>query len=404
MRAARRRTAAGAAVALSATLLLSGALTGCVGAAPAATGSAAGSATPGPTAAGTPTPTVKPAPTVDAAEAYAQQRLGNLTLRQKVAGLFILHVPGTDPAALRGFADRYGLGGVILMGDNIPGTPGELAAETAALKASDPGLPPLIGVDEEGGDVARLPWDDQPGAGPLRWQDPSVTQAAFARRAALLHDAGISVNFGTVADVTADPHSFIAGRVLGTEPQGASARVAASVTGERGAVLSTLKHFPGHGESEADSHHAIPSTAVTKAEWAARDAPPFQGGIAAGAELVMFGHLAYTQVDAAPASLSAAWHRILTDELGFRGVSITDDLRMLQDTGLPQYQDPGENAVQAIAAGNTMVLDVIPAGSDPGALIDAVVAAVQSGRIPAEQVDADALKLLRLRHSLAPKE
>lgn len=386
-----------AAVALSATLVLSGVLTGCVApapAAPAASSARAETATPTPTA----------APTVDAAEAYAQQRLRNLTLRQKVAGLFMLHVPGTDPAALRGFVDRYGLGGVILMGDNIPGAPGELAAETAALKASGPGLPPLIGVDEEGGDVARLPWDDQPGAGPLRSQDPSATQAAFARRAVLLRDAGISVNFGTVADVTADPQSFIAGRVLGTEPQGASARVAASVTGERGTVLSTLKHFPGHGESEADSHHAVPSTAVTKTEWAARDAPPFEGGIAAGAELVMFGHLSYTQVDAAPASLSAAWHRILTDELGFRGVSITDDLRMLQDTGLPQYQDPGENAVRAIAAGNTMVLDVIPAGSDPDALIDAVVAAVESGRIPTEQVDAATLKLLRLRHSLAPKE
>jgi beta-N-acetylhexosaminidase len=212
------------------------------------------------------------------------------------------------------------------------------------------------------------------------------------------------VNFGTVADVTADPASFIADRVLGTDPAASSARVAASVAGERGTVLSTLKHFPGHGESEADSHHAIPSTGVSEAEWAARDAPSFRAGVDAGAELVMFGHLAYTQVDAAPASLSAAWHRVLTDRLGFRGASITDDLRMLQDSGLPQYQDPGENAVQAIAAGNTMVLDVLPAGSEPAALVDAVVAAVQQGRIPAAQLDADVLKLLELRRSLAPKE
>ncbi|MGO4535446.1 glycoside hydrolase family 3 N-terminal domain-containing protein [Leifsonia sp. 2MCAF36] len=398
MRAARRRTAAVAAVALSVTLLLSGVLSGCVAAATGARSSATASATA--SASGAPGPT----PTVDPVEAYARQRLANQTLRQKVAGLFMLHVPGTDPAALRGFVDRYGLGGVILMGDNIPASPAELAAQTAALKASDPALPPLIGVDEEGGDVTRLPWDDQPGAPTLRSLDPSATQAAFARRATLLRDAGISVNFGTVADVTTDQDSFIADRVLGTEAQGAAARVAASVTGERGTVLSTLKHFPGHGESEADSHHAVPSTAVTKPDWSTRDAPPFRAGIDAGAEFVMFGHLSYTQVDAAPASLSAAWHRILTDELGFRGVSITDDLRMLQDTGLPQYQDPGENAVQAIAAGNTMVLDVIPTGSDPNALIDAVVTAVQNGRIPMAQIDAAALELLRLRHSLAPKE
>lgn len=370
-------------------------LAGCVGAAPAHP--LGGS--PSQSAASTPTPT----PKVDPVVAYAKLRLANQTLRQKVAGLFMLHLPGTDPAALRGYVDRYGLGGMILMGDNIPGSPAELAAQTGAMKASDPGLPPLIAVDEEGGDVTRLAWDDQPGADTLRSQDPAATRAAFARRAQLLRDSGISVNFGTVADVTADPHSFIADRVLGTEPGGASARVAASVAGERGMVLSTLKHFPGHGETEADSHRAVPATPVTKADWAVRDAPSFRAGIGAGAELVMFGHLAYTQVDAAPASLSPAWHRILTDELGFRGVSITDDLRMLQDTGLPQYQDPGENAVQAFAAGNTMVLDVLPAGGDPGALIDAVVAAVQRGRIPAAQIDADALKVLELRRSLAPK-
>lgn len=391
---------------LSATLA-SGVLAGCAGGAGDHSRDAAGTAT-GPAATGRPgsptVPTASPTPTMNPVEAYARQRLSNLTLRQKVAGLFMLHAPGTDAAALRGFVDRYGLGGMILMGDNIPATPAELAAQTATMKASDPDLPPLIGVDEEGGDVTRLAWDDQPGAETLRRQDPAATRAAFARRAQLLHQAGISVNFGTVADVTADPASFIADRVLGTDPAGAAAHVAASVTGERGTVLSTLKHFPGHGETEADSHHSVPATSLSKQDWSVRDAPPFRAGIDAGAELVMFGHLAYTQVDAAPASLSPAWHRILTDELGFRGVSITDDLRMLQDTGLPQYQDPGENAVQAIAAGNTMVLEVQSSGTDPDALIDAVVAAVQQGRIPLAQIDADALKLLQLRHSLAAEE
>lgn len=340
-------------------------------------------------------------PSTDPNAAYADQRLRNLTLRQKVASLFMLHAPGTDPAALRGFVDRYGLGGVILMPDNIPASPQALAAQTAATRASDPGLPPLVGIDEEGGDVTRLPWDGQPGAETLRSRPPAATQAAFAQRAALLKQVGVNLNFGTVADVTADPRSFIADRILGTDPTSAAARVAASVTGERGVVLSTLKHFPGHGETEADSHHAVPAAAVDHARWAAQDAPSFRAGIAAGAEVVMFGHLAYTGVDAAPASLSQAWHRILSDELGFHGITITDDLRMLQDTGLPQYADAGANAVAAIAAGNTMVLMIQGPGTDPGALIDAVVAAVQDGRIPVAQVDADARALLELRHSIA---
>lgn len=379
-----------------ATSVLASALGGC------AAGGSAHPAEASHATAPTQAPSVPPTatPAADPVAAYADERLGNLTLRQKVASLFMLHAPGTDPAALRGFVDRYGLGGIILMPDNIPATPQALAAETAATRASDPGLPTLVGIDEEGGDVTRLPWDGQPGAETLRSLPAAATQEAFARRAELLKQAGVNLNFGTIADVTADPHSFIADRILGTDPASAAARVAASVTGERGTVLSTLKHFPGHGETEADSHLTVPTAAVDHTRWAAQDAPSFRAGIQAGAEVVMFGHLVYSGVDAAPASLSPAWHRILTDELGFHGVTITDDLRMLQDTGLPQYQDAGANAVAAIAAGNTMVL-MIQGAQDPDALIDAVVAAVQSGRIPLAQIDDDARALLVLRRSLA---
>lgn len=343
-------------------------------------------------------------PTADPAAAYVDARLRNMTLRQKVASLFMLHAPGTDPATLRGFVDRHGLGGIILMGDNIAATPAALAAETAATRASDPALPPLIGIDEEGGDVTRLPWDGEAGADQLRSRPPAATQQAFARRAQLLAQAGVSVNFGTVADVTADPSSFIHGRVLGTDPASAADRVAASVAGEKGTVFSTLKHFPGHGETEADSHRTVPTAPIGMDRFAAQDEPSFRAGVGAGAEFVMFGHLIYSGVDAQPASLSPAWHRILADRLGFHGVSITDDLRMLQDTGLPQYQDAGANAVAAIAAGNTMVLMVQGPQADPESMIDAVTAAVQQGRIPAAQIDADARKLLALRHSLGPKE
>jgi beta-N-acetylhexosaminidase len=331
-----------------------------------------------------------------------------MTLRQQVASLLMLHQPGTDGVALRAFIDRYGLGGMILMGDNIPASPEALHAQTTAMTA-DPGLPPLIAVDEEGGDVTRLPWDGQPGADTLKSAPPAATESAFAARAALLRQVGISVNFGTVADMTADTNSFIYDRVLGTTPADSSARVAASVAGERGSVLSTLKHFPGHGETEADSHLTVPTTAAGRAQWQTQDAPPFAAGIASGAELVMFGHLTYSAVDSVPASLSPAWHHILSDDLGFTGVTITDDMRMLQDTGLPEYQDPAQNAVRAFQAGNTMLLFVLPAdpasiASDPDALIDAVVAAVQDGRIPEAQIAADATKLLELRRSLAPKE
>jgi beta-N-acetylhexosaminidase len=385
------------ATALAAVALATILLTGCaVGPPPARTDRRSESATS------------SPAKTADPIAAYASARLANMTLPQKVASLLMLHQPGTDGVALRSFVDRYGVGGMILMSDNIPATPNGLAAQNAEMTASDPELPPLVALDEEGGDVTRLPWDTLPGADVLKMQPPAATRTVFGQRAALLEAAGVTVNFGTVADTTADTRSFIFDRVLGTTPAAASDRVAASVTGERGAVLSTLKHFPGHGETEADSHSSIPTTTVGLADWQARDAAPFVSGTGAGAELVMFGHLVYSAVDAAPASLSAPWHRILNDQLGFHGVSVTDDMRMLQDSGLPQYANPRENAVRAIAAGNTMLLYVLPAdpasvGLDPQALIDAIAEAVVQGRIPAAQIDADARKLLELRRSLAVK-
>ncbi|NEN06520.1 glycoside hydrolase family 3 protein [Diaminobutyricibacter tongyongensis] len=341
----------------------------------------------------------------DPVTVYAESRLASMTLRQKVASLLMLHRPGVDGAALRAFVERYELGGLILMGDNIPQGMAALRAETDEI-SPDPGLPVLTATDEEGGIVRRLPEDSAPGAEQLKQEDPDATRAAFAGRAALLKQAGISLNFGTVADVTADPKSFIYDRVLGATPADASSRVAASVAGQKGAVLSTLKHFPGHGEVEADSHVGIPTTPVSLADWRVRDEPPFVAGVKSGADVVMFGHLVYSAVDSEPASLSAVWHRILADDVGFNGVTVTDDLRMLQDSGLPQYQDPGENAVKALAAGNTMLLFVLGAdpsqdGVDPDRVIDAVVSAVSAGRIPLGQIDEDALKLLELRRSVA---
>lgn len=316
----------------------------------------------------------------------------------------MLHAPGTDAAPLRALVDA-GASGLILMGDNMPPDPAALVALTAATTA-DPSCPPLIAIDEEGGEVQRLPWDSAASAEALRAEPSAAARDAFASRAATVAGSGVSVNFGIVADVTADPDSFIFGRVLGTDPAGSAERVAAAVTGERGIVASTLKHFPGHGGAPGDSHTSIPTAPQSLAEWRANAALPFAAGIDAGAELVMTGHLAYPAVDAAPASLSPVWHRVLRDELGFDGVVVTDDMLMLQHNGLPEYADPGENAVRAIAAGSDLLLYVLPADpaefgiSIPG-LVASLTDAVGTGRIPAARLDDAVAHVLTLRRSLA---
>lgn len=363
---------------------------------------------PAPAASGsTPTPTapaavvrVIAAPDADR-NAEASGRVAVMSIRERAASVVMGHIPTTDAAALSRYMSDNALGGFLLMGANIPADETELRAVTAALTV-DQALPPLIAVDQEGDDVSRLPWDSNAGALTLKDLEPAATSTAFAARGALLQRSGVGVNFGIVADVTSDASMFIYRRALGTSPDAAQARVAAAVAAESGETMSTLKHFPGHGAAPGDSHSGIPATAMTKQEWSAADARPFQAGIDAGAQLLMFGHLRYTAIDPAPASVSSEWHRIAREELGFDGVTITDDLGMLQASGDPAYADAVGNAVQAIAAGNDMVLAVVSTSAQTApSIVDGLTAAVESGTLPQARLDEAATRVMALRLRLA---
>lgn len=347
-------------------------------------------------------PSVRVVPADDTGIAAAAARLvAGLSLEQRAASVVMGHVPTTDDATLRRYMEENALGGFILMGANIPGSESSLRRLTAAL-TTDPALPPLIAIDEEGGQVTRLPWDDFPAANTLKQEPAGAAADAYRARAALVQRAGVGVNFGIVADVADGRSSFIYGRALGTSPDASAERVTAAIDGERGQALSTVKHFPGHGAAAGDSHQTIPATGMSKKDWAATDGVPFAAAIADGVPLVMFGHLRYTAVDDAPASLSAEWHRIVRDELGFTGVTITDDLGMLQASGVRAYRDPVDNAVAALKAGNDMVLAVMftTAGS-AAALVDGIVAAVEDGELSQGRLDEAATRVAALRLELA---
>ncbi|MFB2585909.1 glycoside hydrolase family 3 N-terminal domain-containing protein [Herbiconiux liukaitaii] len=335
---------------------------------------------------------------------YAQVRLDTMTLEQKIASLFMVHIAGSDPAPVRAYLAAHDTAGVLLLGDNVPGSTAQTAAFTAALRSGTPGsggtegLGTLVAIDEEGGIVARLSADTFASAETLKSQPVEATTEAFRQRSALLDETGMSVNFGIVADVTSDPSSFIYERALGTDAGGASERVAAAVGAEEGVVFSTLKHFPGHGAASGDSHSSVPTTDLPLDAWRAEDAPPFAAGIDAGAELVMFGHLVYSSVDGAPASLSKPWHDILRDELGFDGVAVTDDLLMLEASGVPAYADRTANAIAAIGAGNDLLL--YNTTVDVPALVTSVAWAVRTGALSEDTVDEAALRTLELRREL----
>ena len=369
-------------------VLLSGAIAGC---APTAAASRAAQVA---------WPRVVPIDSAAPERQYSADRLATMTLEDKIRSMMMVHIPGLDPGRIASESAALGAGGVILMGDNIPSPVDSLAAATQLIKG-EAGLPLLVATDQEGGIVRRIQTDQAPGADELRTLPPESSREAFTARAQLLKSLGVSVNFGIVADVTSDSQSFIFERTLGSTAADAAPRVAAAVTGERGLVLSTVKHFPGHGISPGDSHESIPSSSINKDEWREVHAPPFAAAIEAGVELVMMGHLQLDAVDSQPASLSSAWISILRDELGFDGIIITDDLLMLERSGRPEFADTVQNSVRAVAAGNSMLLYV---GSvDVAAIVDAIAANVRAGGIPESMIDDAAELLLETRRGLSGK-
>lgn len=325
----------------------------------------------------------------------------SMSVEQKAAALLMVHFPGVEPGAFSAFTAELQPAGIILMGDNTE-LGSEVTAELISAAQSAAQWPLLIAIDQEGGTVSRLSDDPSDGPEVLRTLSPEEIETQMLNRAEFLHSLGINTNFGIVADVTGDPNSFIWQRVLGTDAEMAATNVAAAVKGEsEGDVYSTLKHFPGHGATIGDSHNSIPETDLAFEEWEQGPGLPFQAGIDAGAELVMMGHLAFTDVSSSPASLSSEWVDILRNDMGFDGVIVVDDMRMLSDSGLPEYSDAGKNAVRALAAGNDLILYIFPAGADPimalSELVDAVVTAVEDGTLDEEELTESVERVLELR-------
>ena len=160
-------------------------------------------------------------------------------------------------------------------------------------------------------------------------------------------------------------------------------------------VICCLKHFPGHGSTATDSHNGAATVDKTLPQLRQEDLKPFVAGIAAGADMVMVGHLTVPTMDDAPASLS---HKLVTNllryDLGFRGVIVTDGLQ-----ALAQYTD-GEKAVRALAAGNDMLLEI----SDVPGAVAAVEQALADGTLTADALDESVLRVLQLKlaHGIVP--
>ena len=330
---------------------------------------------------------------VQASAAAVEAALARLSPADKVAQLFMVDAVGT--AMTPEYAERLARerpGGVILLGPNV-GAPAEVRAFVEAIHATNPDLPPLVAVDQEGGPVTRLAGDPAPGAVELGLLPDAEVRALSRARAEYVAGFGFDVNFAPVADVAYQTDSSMVDRSFGADPALVAAKVAAVLAGATGTgVLHAAKHFPGHGRAMLDSHLTLPEVDLSLAEWHETDALPFRAAVGAGVPIVMLGHLRYPRWDDAPTSLSPVAVDVLQQEMGFDGVVVTDDLGMQALADI----DPFAVVDRAIAAGVDLLLYAAPP-VPTDQLIAHLRRRVEAGDVPMARIDSSLRRLLRLK-------
>jgi beta-N-acetylhexosaminidase len=337
-----------------------------------------------------------------------------LTLRQKVAQLVMIpfygEAPNTRSKQYRHFlrlVQEEQVGGLILI--NRTDSHGIKRAEPYALAAflnrmqRMARIPLIVGGDFERGASMRVDGMTLfPHAMALSAAgDPEATKYMGEITARDSRALGIHWVFFPVADVNSNPDNPIINiRSFGENPRQVSEHVRAFIKGSRtdpkSRVLTTVKHFPGHGDTAEDSHLKLASIQSDRARLESVELVPFRAAIEEGVDAVMTAHIAVPALDAPdlPATLShAIMTGLLRDELKFKGLVVTDALEM---GGVAKGYSSGEAAVRALEAG----ADVLLMPPDPEAAIRAVVAAVRKGRLTAKRIDDSVMRVLTAKQSV----
>lgn len=335
-------------------------------------------------------------------------QLQRTALREQIGQMVMCGFSGKTPTEeILQLIREYRLGNVIYFRDNI-GTPEEVRQLSAALQeaARTAGVGPLwISVDQEGGMVARI--DRQvalmPGNMALGAVGSPELVYETARISGLeLRSLGINLNFAPCVDVNNNKANPVIGvRSYGEDAEMVGLMGARAVHGYQDAGISACpKHFPGHGDTTADSHLELPAVPHDLERLRQVELPPFRSAIAAGADVVMTAHVQFPAYDASglPATLSAAVLKgLLREELGFGGVIATDCLEMKAISGTVGV---GRGAVMAVKAGADLVLVSHTPELQLEAL-EAIYQAVVSGDLPQEKIAASAR---RIREAKARRE
>jgi beta-N-acetylhexosaminidase len=356
------------------------------------------------------------------AERWITRTLDRMSLEEKIGQMLVPSFESTYLAndtdafdTLAGYVRDLHVGGFIAFGGSQPvpgvllnpaygnvtlGQPLAAASTFNRLQALSP-VPLLNSSDFEWGVGMRIAGATSfPRAMAFGAAGDERLAAEAARITALEARAiGVQVNFAPVSDVNNNPRNpVINTRSFGETPAAVSAMVTSYVRSlQEHGVLATLKHFPGHGDTDVDSHIGLPLIPHSRERLFAMELPPFRAGIEAGAGAVMTSHIVLPALDPRP-DTPATWSEavattLLRDELKFDGLVFTDSMKM---AAVARLAAAGEAAVRAVTAGHDMLLDL----PDPRAAFEAVKAAVASGSLSEPRITASARRILRAKARL----
>lgn len=324
-----------------------------------------------------------------------------MTLAEKIGQLVMVGLSGeTADAQVESFIKEKYVGGIILVGSNINQIEQTLELVNQLKSLNNTGKIPLfLGIDEEGVNVTRFP--DQIIPTPTsreigRSNDPSWAFDMGEAMAQKIGAFGFNINFAPVLDIDSNPNNPVIGnRSFGATPDQVSDFGIEQMKGiSHQRIVPVIKHFPGHGDTDVDSHVDLPIINHDQDRVRSFEIQPFERAIDQGAEAIMTGHLLVPAFDDQyPASLSEAIITgLLREELGFEGVVMTDDLSM---NAIGKQYEIGEAAVQSIRAGTDLLMIVNP--NEAVVALDALEEAVHSGGLSEEMVDQRVHRILTLK-------
>ncbi|MBR2777585.1 MAG: glycoside hydrolase family 3 protein [Prevotella sp.] len=347
-----------------------------------------------------------------------ESQLAKMTLREKVGQMFYVRMETLDTTihwstyaelqenpvlevnqTMRDVNERYPVGGLILYAWNID-TESQLATLISQIRSLNG--QPLLCIDEEGGRVSRIA--NNPNFDVKKYEsmsaigatgDPANAYECGNTIGTYLHRYGFDIDFAPVADVNTNPENVIIGaRAFSDDPAVAAPMVTNYLQGLKDAgVTGCIKHFPGHGDTKADTHFGYASTQKTWAEMMDCEMVTFKAGIQWGCQLIMTAHIGTPKITGSdvPSTMSPI---ILQDklrgELGYQNIIITDGMEM---GAITQQYTSAEAAVGSIQAG----VDIVLGPKNLIEAFDAVIAAVNDGTISEERINQSVRRILKLK-------